>query len=778
MGRAVQTAAGGATLPAVPDRDPPRAVPAAKSEPADRRRRPWLGLLLRLALLGLGIVVGFSALHLAVLDRRVAAEFARLAWQEPTRVFGRPLHLAPGEPLSAETLRIELAAARYREAAGAPQPGSYAEEGGRFLIHTRSWHDLDGERPARRVTVTLGGGTVQGLADAAGAELRGHWLDPARIATLHGKEQTERRLVKVEEVPGTLLLLLQSTEDRSFKHHRGVDLWGILRAAWINLREGEIRQGGSTLTQQLVRSLFLTRAQKFERKLNEAFYALIIEARFDKGRILETYLNEVYLGQEGAQAVHGVGAGAEFWFGAPLEQLDTAQLALLVGLIQGPSLHDPRRHPERARQRRAVVLEMAVETGVLSREEATRAKAAPLGVSRAGSLPRNRYPAFMDLVRAQLERDYREADLQGAGLSIHTTLSPSAQQAAERAVGETLASLQQGRQTALESALVVTDTVQGTVEAVVGGRQVRTHGFNRALEARRPIGSLAKPFVYVLALAQPTRWSLASMLDDAPIQVRLPGGRSWSPENADGRSHGRTSLLDALSLSYNQATVRLGMELGPERVARLMEALAQVRVEPHPSLLLGSVDLSPMAVTQLYQFFAAQGQLQPLRAVRGVLDAGQRPLKRYDLPPPPAQPGDALAARLVGLALQEAGRSGTARRLASGPLARLQAAGKTGTSNDGRDSWFAGYSGRHLAVAWVGNDANQPTGLMGASGALRVWEALFGALPSLPLRIGQDDLEFEWIEPRYGLRTDTDCPGARRYAFVAGTAPIDYLDCR
>jgi len=771
-------AGSGVTLAAPKPTPLPNALPATKPSIPTPPRRRWLGWLLRPFLLLLGIAIGFSLLHLLVLDRRVSGEFARLAWQEPTRVFARPLWLAPGEPLSADSLRQELAASRYSEAEGAPQSGSFAQEGERFRIHLRAWRDLDGARPARTVLVELGQGRVRRVLDAGGAELQGVSMDPARIASLYGREQAERRLLRLADAPEKLLLLLQSTEDRSFKHHRGVDLWGIARALWVNLREGEVRQGGSTITQQLVRSLFLNREVKLERKINEAFYALIIEARFDKGRILETYLNEVYLGQEGNNAVHGLGAGAEFWFGQDLEQLDTAQLALLVGLIQGPAHHDPRRHPERARKRRAVVLDMAVETGVLTAEEAATAKAAPLRVSRAGSLPGNRYPAFMDLVRAQLERDYRESDLRGAGLAIHTTLSPSAQHQAEAALGGSLSSLQEGRSVALEGALIVTDSVHGTVEAVVGGRDARAHGFNRALEARRPIGSLSKPFVYVLALAQPGRWSLASVLDDAPIQVRLTGGRTWSPENADGRSHGRVALIDALSRSYNQATVRLGMAIEPERVARLMESLAQVRVEPHPSLLLGSIDLSPMAVTQLYQFLASQGELQPLRAVRGVLDAQQRLLKRYDLPPRPAQAGDALAARLVGLALQEAARSGTARRLSTSNLRSLNAAGKTGTSNDSRDSWFAGYSGRHLAVAWVGNDANQPTGLMGSSGALRVWEALFAGLPSAPLDIGTQGLEFEWIEPNYGLRTDPACPGARRYPFVAGMAPIEFVDCR
>jgi penicillin-binding protein 1B len=315
------------------------------------------------------------------------------------------------------------------------------------------------------------------------------------------------------------------------------------------------------------------------------------------------------------------------------------------------------------------------------------------------------------------------------------------------------------------------------VLAVVGDRAGEGSGFNRALDAQRPVGSLLKPFVYLLALAQPTRYALATPVEDAPIELRLPNGQTWAPANADNQSHGTVSLQQALAQSYNQATVRLGMELGVDRLSRLIEALSGTRPAPHPSLLLGAIDMSPYQIAQLYQFMASGGRLQPLRAVRGVLDAQGQPLKRYDAPTDPPQPGDALAARLIGMALQEASRSGTGRRLYADGLGHLQPAGKTGTSNDSRDSWFAGYTGAHLAVVWVGNDGNAPTGLYGASGAMRVWTALFRRLPSSPLNVGEDGLEFVWLAPDNLARTDEDCPGARRFAFIRGYAPETHDGC-
>lgn len=737
----------------------------------------WRRRLLTWGLAAIGLGLGFLIPYTLYLNRQVGERFGQLRWQIPTRVYARPLQLAPGLAMDARTLKTELDAAAYHAGSGA-RAGSYAENGARWTIASRGFRDVDGAVAPSQVEVTLSGGRVAGLRDVTGRRAaKSVRLDPARIATLYGKQQEERRLVRIADVPELLVTGLQAVEDRDFAQHHGIDLGGMLRAAFVNLKSGAAKQGASTLTQQLARSglLGIGREQTLSRKFNEILYALLIEARYDKRSILEAYLNQVYLGQRGAQAIHGVAAGAEFWFGRDLRDLSTEQTALMIAVIRGPSFYDPRRNPERARQRRDFVLAKMLETELIGQAEYARAVKAPLAVSTApGSSSANRFPAYVDLVRRQLARDYPADALQGAGLSVMTGMSPAAQAYAEGAVTRTLKALENKRRPPLQAGLVVTGVHDGEVLAVVGSRDVAQPGFNRAVEAQRPVGSLLKPFVYLLALALPDRWSLASWVDDAPVTVVLDNGKRWSPGNSDGRSHGSVRLIDALAQSFNQATVRVGMAVQPARLVELIRKLSGIEASSNPSLILGAMDQSPYAMAQLYQFLASGGEIQPLHAVRGVLDPEGRAVKRYDKPPAPAQEGDAIAARLVSIALQHTVTSGTAHQLVNDGLGRLNAAGKTGTSNDGRDSWFAGWTGDHLAVVWVGNDKNEMTGLYGATGAMRVWSGLFSRLPSAPLQLGGKGIDWQWV--LQSESTDADCPGARRFAFVAGFAP-PYQPC-
>ena len=578
-------------------------------------------------------------------------------------------------------------------------------------------------------------------------------------------------------MPPLFVAGLQAVEDRNFKTHHGVDVWGIIRAVWIDARAGGARQGGSTLTQQLVRNLFLTNERSIKRKVNEALYAIIIESRFDKQTILEAYLNQVYLGQLGNESIHGVAAASKFWFGRPLNALPKQDIALLIGLIKGPSLYDPRRDPDRALQRRSVVLDEFVETGLITAAEAASLKATPLDVSAHPGIVTNRYPAFVDLVRRQLQSDYPADSIKGAGMVVHTTLDPAAQMDAETSLADTLDKVQRKKGPPLEGGLVVTDVHSGAVLAVVGSRDPTALGFNRALDAQRPVGSLLKPFIYLLALAQPGKYSLASVVDDSDVKITLGNGRSWSPDNDDHRDHGSVRIIDALAQSYNHVAVRVGMDVQVERLAKLLKVLAGIDGGTNPSLILGATDQTPFAMAQLYQFLASGGEVQPLHAVRGVLDARGALVKRYDSTPAAAQAGDAIAARLVQMAMQQVVISGTAHALQGDGLGPLQAAGKTGTSNDSRDSWFAGSTGSHLAVIWVGNDANLETGLYGATGALRVWAGLFKKLPSAPLAVGDDGLEWDWVSTEAYASVDASCPGARRFAFVKGFAPAGPSPC-
>jgi penicillin-binding protein 1B len=738
----------------------------------------WRRRLLTWGLAAIALGLGFLIPYTLYLNHQVGQRFGQLRWQIPTRVYARPLLLRPGLAMDAQTLKTELAAASYRDDGAGVRPGTFDQNGSRWLIASRGFNDVSGPVGPSRIEVGLSGGRVVSLRDAARKRpIKSARLDAARIATLYGQQQEERRLVRIEEVPELLVTGLQAVEDRDFAHHHGIDVGGMLRAVFVNVKSGDTKQGASTLTQQLARSglLGIGREQTYSRKFNEILYALLIEARYDKRTILETYLNQVYLGQRGSQEIRGVAAGAEFWFGRDLRDLSTEQVALLVGIIRGPSYYDPRRNPERATERRNFALAKMHETGLINDAEFARAQKAPLGVTSApGSLAANRFPAYVDLVRRQLARDYPADALQGAGLSVMTGMSPAAQAYAEGAVTRTLKSLDTKKRPPLQAGVIVTDVHDGEVRAVIGSRRFEEHGFNRAVEAQRPVGSLLKPFVYLLALAQPGRWSLASFIDDSPVTITLDNGKRWSPGNSEGRSHGSVHLIDALAHSWNIATVRVGMQVGPERLANLIQTLAGIKATANPSLILGAVDQSPYAMAQLYQFLASDGEIQPLHAVRGVLDPDGKAVNRYDKAPAPAQEGDAIAARLVTTALQQAVVGGTGRQLIADGLGRLQPAGKTGTSNDGRDSWFAGWTGDHLAVIWVGNDQNEMTGLYGATGAMKVWSGIFARLPSAPLQVADKGLDWQWVVGSHV--TEAGCPGARRFPFVAGFAP-SYQPC-
>jgi len=739
------------------------------------------GLRNRLLTWGLAVaalMLGFLIPYMLYLNHQVGERFGKLRWQVPTRVYARPLLLRTGLAMDALTLKTELDAASYRSGDG-KRAGTYVRNGGRWRISSRGYFDVDGRIAPARLEVSLSGGEVTGLRDIGTRKaLRSARLDPARIATLYGSQQEERRLVRMDEVPELMVTGLQAVEDRDFNRHMGIDVGGMLRAIFVTMKSGgETTQGASTLTQQLARSglLGIGKEQTLTRKVKEILYALLLEARYDKRVLLEAYFNQIDLGQRGAQAIRGVAAASEFWFGRELHDLSTEQIALMIGLVKGPSWYNPRRNPERAKARRNFVLGEMQETGLIDAAEFKRASEAPLGITKsAGSIAANRFPSYVELVRKQLARDYPADRLSGAGLSVMTGMSPAAQGYAEGAVTRTLKSVGSKGRPPLQAGVVMTDVHNGDVVAVVGSRNVTEQGFNRAVDAKRPVGSLLKPFVYLLALAQPERWSLASTISDAPVTVSLGRNRNWKPGNSDNRSHGSVRMIDALAQSYNQATVRLGMEVQPQRLADLIRTLAGITSEARPSLILGAVDQSPYAMAQLYQFLASDGKIQPLHAVRGVLDPQGHTINRYDTAPPPAQKGDAVAARLVGAALQHAVSSGTGRALVRDGLGKLGAAGKTGTSNDSKDSWFAGYTGDHLAVVWVGNDKNQPTGLYGATGAMRVWSDVFARLPSSPLRIPGEGVDWQWVAGNHA--TDAGCPGARRIPFVAGYSP-GYQPC-
>jgi len=738
-----------------------------------RRCWPWLRIPFWI---GTGLLVGFVLPYTLVLNKRVQDRFNELVFAVPTRVYARPLPLAAGEPMTSSALELELTFAGYSHDGKGQVAGSWQKEGLRYTISSRGYAGPDGGELPKRIRVSLGGGSIRSVQDAAsGKPIELAHLDPARIATLYGASQEERRFVRLADVPPLLVSGLQAVEDRDFNHHIGIDFSAIARAAFANLRAGHTVQGGSTLTQQLVRNLFLSRDQNFTRKINEALMSLLLEAHYSKGRILEAYVNDVFLGQQGSQAVHGFAAASEFYFGRRLEDLRPQEIALLVGMVKGPSFYDPRRSPQRALTRRNLVLKEFFETNLITAAQLNAAQAAPLDIVSNGQLPHNRFPAFMDLVRKQITADFDEDALREGNLSIFTTLDPAAQIYTEQAITSTLKGLGK-RGDGVQAAAVVTNAHSGSVLAVVGSKIPGDPGFNRALDARRPIGSTIKPFVYLVALTQPERWNLASLVDDSPVSMRQPDGSQWTPQNDDHRSHDPLIMVDALAHSWNLATIHLGMDVGLPRIQAFLKSFGIGDINPSPSLLIGALDLAPLQLTQLYQYLAADGHALPLVAVRGVLDGNGRTIKRYQVQGGAGEYQEAV--RLTTWAMQQVAEYGTASALGNSALASLHAAGKTGTSNDMRDSWFAGFTGEHLAVFWMGRDDNKPTTLFGASGGLRAWRDLFAKLPTRPLSAAPGTgLEMAWLNPATGKRTEPQCEGAQQVPVIAGTVSADTEGC-
>jgi penicillin-binding protein 1B len=539
-------------------------------------------------------------------------------------------------------------------------------------------------------------------------------------------------------------------------------------------------QGGSTITQQLVKNFFLTPERTLRRKFTELVMAVLLEAHYGKHEILETYLNEIYLGQDRDRAIHGIGLGAQFYFGKEAKDLTLAESALLIAMVKGPAVYDPRRHPPRALERRNVVLRETKDQGFVTLEQYTVARASPLGVTPRPVMGTSPYPAFVQLVHRQLRRDYDEKDLRSEGLRIFTSFDPRAQGAAERALAKRIAQYDKERrfgQPGLEGAVVVTDTQSGEVQALVGGRDARYRGYNRAVDAARPVGSLLKPAIYLTALSEPARYTLITPLDDGPFLWKSRGAPDWEPKNYDKKFHGMVPLRTALAQSYNAATARLGTEIGVDKVLANVKKLGVEReLRPFASTLLGAAEMSPLEVAQMYQTIAAGGFRSPLRAIREVTTQEGRPLQRYPLKVEQAFAPEPIV--LITSALQGVVREGTAQSLKSFLPAEIAAAGKTGTTDEQRDAWFAGFTGDRLAVVWLGYDDNRAARLSGAAAALPVWGDLMAALVPEPLALAQPDgIEQVWIDPQTNLRGDSQCAGALELPFAQGSAPRERSPC-
>src|SRR6266699_158760 len=585
---------------------------------------------LRFALLTAALLAAGFTLYL---DFRVRSEFEGRRFALPARIYARPLELHAGRRIAQIDVTRELQEAGYREGAREGESGWFLRDNDWLEVAVRPFVFWDGPQGPKRVRVAFDGGAVKAVQDAEGRDLPLVRLEPLPIGGIYPANNEDRVLVRLSEVPQHFVQALIATEDRQFYSHKGFDPRALVRAA-LSLASDKV-QGGSTLTQQLVKNFFLTPERTLQRKLTEVIMAVLLELHYDKTEILETYLNEIYFGEDRDRAIHGIGLAAQFYFGKEVQHLTLAEAALLVGMVKGPAYYDPYRHPQRALERRNLVLRETREQGSITLEQYAAARTTELGVTRKPAMGTSPYPAFLRLVHRQMRRDYDEADLRSEGLRIFTTLDPRVQRAAESALIRRLAQFDKERrfgEPGLEGAVVVTDPQSGEVQALVGGRDVRYRGYNRAIDAARPVGSLLKPAIYLTALSEPSRYTLLTPIDDGPFVWKSRGAPDWEPANYDRKFHGAVPLRVALAQSYNVATARLGTELGVERVLANVRRLGVERpLNPFASTLLGAAEMSPLEVAQMYQTIASGGFRTPLRAIREVTTQEGRPLKRYPI---------------------------------------------------------------------------------------------------------------------------------------------------
>jgi len=698
-----------------PDLDEPsNAMARALSRPSIRRR----------LLLG-GLALALSALVFLLWPYwDLSSHFQSRLEIQPSRLYGQPTVLAVGDLHGQDAVLADLRAEGYREAlaAGPLSPGRYRESRGGLEVHLRRFltaEGLDGGqlvelgwRGSRVRSLTVGGDAVSSLS-----------LPPPLLASYYDDRLEERWPVTVDDVPEDLIEAVLAAEDATFFDHAGLSMTGILRAMWVNLTGGEIRQGGSTLTQQLVKNLYLSPERTVARKTREALLALLLEMRYEKREILEAYLNEIYLGASGGVNLLGVGAASRVYFSKEPRELDLAEAATIAALIRAPAHYSPIEDPDKARERRDWVLGRMEELGWVEPERVARARERPV-TADPHPVVRRRAPYFARAVAEEAARRFGVGDLNAGGYVLLSTLSARDQREAREAVQWGLPALEKGWQKGarvqgpLQAALVSLDPRSGGILAYVGGRDWSQSQFDRAGQARRQAGSAFKPVVFAAAFAD-RKIHPASWLDDSPLTVSQ-AGREWSPRNYDGEYHGWITARTALERSLNTATARLALQVGMPRIVELAEHMGIAGpMDPVPALALGAVELTPLEMAAVYSTLANGGLRPPVHALEAVRDpqgewveAGRLPQPERALSPEVAF---VLTSVLQGVIDRGTGR-GVRRMGLNDPVA-----GKSGTTNGRRDNWFAGYSPDRATAVWVGYDDNSETRMSGARAALPIW---------------------------------------------------------
>ena len=535
----------------------------------------------------------------------------------PSRVYSDATPIVAGTGLPRALLEPKLNHVGYREAAKRVEnPGEYRYVGDDVEIFLNNFEYPDMEFHAMPVLLDMDGAQVRSIKRLSdGITLRGVRIEPELITSIYDNEMEDRVPVSLDAVPKVLTEAIIATEDRGFYRHEGVSIRGIIRALWTDIRSKQLVAGGSTLTQQLVKNLFLSPERKFRRKALEAIMAVLLELRYSKDEILEAYCNVIYLGQNGSVQMLGVEQASRVYFGKSVTYLTLPEAATLAQLISSPNAYSPLKYPERAKKRRDMVLRLMKDQQKISEREYLEAVASPLSVTKFPKTSRSA-PFFVDLVLKQLRETYPETQLKTEGLRIFTTLDTMMQRSAEEALDHGIANLGKkykhirNSDTPLEGAVVTIQPGTGYVKALVGGRNYSKTQFNRAIQARRQPGSLFKPFVYVTAMDPARRdqaFTASTVLDDSPISVQA-GNAMWRPQNYDNRFHGRVTVREALAHSYNIPAVRAAIDAGVPNVIKTASSIGvESKLQPYPSISLGSFEVTPLEIAFAYSVFANLG---------------------------------------------------------------------------------------------------------------------------------------------------------------------------
>ena len=687
-------------------------------EKTPKKRRSFKSFLLKVAFSGAVLTVFYGG----YLDWQIRSKMDGQIWRLPAEVYSRIESVKISDNLAFDEVIQILLDNEYRQTTMVAAPGDFKLEDDTIVVLRRAFPFPDKPEPQRVLRLRFVDNKLNRIEDLVSVKAIDEFrLAPKLIAMLESDNE-DRLAIPLQNYPRLLIDALILTEDRRFYDHHGINPVGIIRALITNIRAGQTVQGGSTLTQQLVKNLFLSSERTITRKANEALMSLVLDWRYDKNRILETYLNEIYLGQNGDTQIHGFELASQFYFGRSIREISLDQIALLVGMVKGPSLYNPWRNPQNALERRNVVLKLMLEHKMIGDELYQLLSQRPLGVQQKGQISR-KYPSFIQTLQADLRRELGEHKISSLlGARIFTTMDLKQQAQAENAVVNTVSQLQlKTKNPYLEGAMIVADYRAGEIRAVVGGLQTQYAGFNRALMAKRQIGSLVKPSIYLTALSNPEQFRLNTPINNQPITINVKGSPPWQPRNYDKKYSGSVMLMDALARSLNIPTVNIGMKVGLSKVIDTQKAMGwdNVEIPKVPAMLLGAYTISPYDVTKLYQTIANQGGRIELTTVDTIADRQGNIIYQHDKTAKQVVPQEAAFQTLF--AMQQTVERGTARSLQN-DYADLRLAGKTGTTNDARDTWFVGIDGKNISTVWLGRDDNGETKLTGASGALQIYK--------------------------------------------------------